>query len=655
MIRKTGAHGRAKLILFAVMLAGFSVGPGAVTSAYAEVVNAVMPQQGSTGVCVGTAVTVQLSNGVDPTTANANGLQLVGPGSVQVPAQYNTDGAYSNVTLQPVADLAPNTTYTVRTTSALKSPAGNSYTPNPPFDPSTFTTGTAQCAPRANVSFSKSILDSSGTAGPTALALGPNPNNPTQLWAAFGSGLIRVYNLDPSTGKTLGSPSAITSFSSVPRIISGLRFAPSSTAGDIKLWVSNAQGECDLAAIGLACTNFTGAVSTLTGPNPGALSKTDIVTGLPRSVGDHMNNGIDFGPDGALYLAQGANNGYGAPDPIWGNREEVPLSATVLRIDINSITSVPYSVNTSTGYDYTAPNARVKPYVTGIRNPYSVVWHSNGRLYAPVNESASGNTPASPAQANDVARPALNDLPAFNDYFTQVVPGKYYGHPNPSRNEFRLNGGNPTAGADPFQVSQYDVGTQPNINWRKPDLDLGQHRSANGSAEYKSGVFGAELQGKVLVTEYSQGKDIIAVRLDGNGTPVSTSVVAAGFYNPLPLVTDNNGRIYVGEYGRNPDGEGGRLTLLTPNAPGSPKACTLKNKLKISLRNAKRHRFTKLVVYVNGKKVKTVKSKKLGKGKKTKSFTITLPTTRTSKIKIVGSRAKAKKRTYKKTFKPSCS
>ena len=116
---------------------------------------------------------------------------------------YNTDGAYSNATFVPSATLSPNATYTVKTTSALKSPAGTSYTP---FT-STFTTGNSTCAAVANVNFNQSTFDfSDGTAatttaykteGPSAMALGPNPNSPTQLWVGFGTGNILVLQPQP--------------------------------------------------------------------------------------------------------------------------------------------------------------------------------------------------------------------------------------------------------------------------------------------------------------------------------------------------------------------------------------------------------------------------------------------------------------------------
>jgi glucose/arabinose dehydrogenase len=521
---------------------------------------AVLPANGATSVPLDSAVTVQLSNGVDPSTANANGVHLLDAANTMVDGHYNTDGAYSNVTFVPTAKLVANAVYTIKVTAALKDPQANSYQP---FT-STFTTGTTVAQQPAPVTFTRSTFDAgdgtvgtNNTAGPTALALGPDG----RLYVAFGTGDILAYALDANGNKS-GTPVDIAAFK-FQRTISGIRFDPASTASNLTLWVSNGQFGCDLGATGTACNDFTGMVSKLSGTSAANLVRTDVVTGLPRSVGNHMNNGIDFGPDGAMYLGQGANSGYGAPDAIWGNRSEDPLSAAILRIDYKTITTFPYSVDTSLGYNPQASGAKVTTYATGTRNPFSVLWHSNGKLYAPVNESANGNSPADPAGG----APALSGLPAFNDYFTQVVQGKFYGHPNPTRAEYRLNGANPTSGADPFEVSQYPVGTSANANWRKPDLDLGLHRSPDGSVEFKSNVFGGVLKGQVLVTEYSQGKDIIAIQLDASGNAVSRTVVMSGFNNPLPITADPvSGRVYVGEYGRDPDGAGGLIDVLVPQA-----------------------------------------------------------------------------------------
>ena len=187
------------------------------------------------------------------------------------------------------------------------------------------------------------------------------------------------------------------------------------------------------------------------------------------------------------------------------------------------------------------------------------MWHQNGSLYAAVNESAAGNTPAGPNNNP----PALNDLPAGRDYLARIVAGKYYGHPNPSRGHYVLNGGNPTAAVDPFETPQYPVGVQPDAEYQRPIMDLGLHRSANGIDQYKPNIFGSVMQGKLVIAEYSNGDDIIAV----NPNNVTDRFqVASGFFNPLDVrVSQGTGRIYVAEYGSDPEGAGGHITLLTPN------------------------------------------------------------------------------------------
>jgi hypothetical protein len=164
--------------------------------------------------------------------------------------------------------------------------------------------------------------------------------------------------------------------------------------------------------------------------------------------------------------------------------------------------------------------------------------------------------------------PALTDVQETqNDYLFRVKQGGYYGHPNPKRGEYVLNGGNPTSAIDKAQVDAYPIGTKPDVNWRGFAFDFQANKSPNGVIEYKSNTFNGALKGKLLVVRYSQNDDIIAL------TPSSTTkdIVSynegasikgfTGFVDPLDLVEDvRNGNIYVSEYGGN-----GKITLLRPN------------------------------------------------------------------------------------------
>jgi hypothetical protein len=241
------------------------------------------------------------------------------------------------------------------------------------------------------------------------------------------------------------------------------------------------------------------------------------------------------------------------------------------------------NVQTSDGggtYNPLAAGAPVTVYASGLRNAYDLVWHSNGQLYAPTNGSASGGSaPAtpSPLPASCSSRidsgtngaytgpqvPGLTSVPtAQDDFLFRVVKGGYYGHPNPLRCEWVLNGGNPTSGVDPAEVSQYPVGTLPDRNWRGSSFDFGLHYSPDGAIEYKSTAFSSALRGKLLVVRYSAGDDIIVLTPGPSGDITSADAAVpglSGFVDPLDLVENTaNGNLYVTELGAQ------RITLLRP-------------------------------------------------------------------------------------------
>jgi len=510
--------------------------------------NSVTPANAAAGVPVTSSVILTPNQPVNAGSVNAGSFLVSGPDG-PVEGNYNSDAAGGVVAFTPLQVFQPNTAYTVDLTSDILNEGGVGFQPFV----STFTTGAGGAAPLP-VTFSRStVLD---VPGPSSVLIGPDD----KLYVASSYGQVFRFARD-ATGAPTGSPEELPLGLAYNRIIIGIAFEPGSTPADLRLWVTHNEMLFEGAS------NFTGALSVFSGPD--LSTRRDVLTGLPRSFRDHMTNSVAFGPDNKLYVAQGSLSGYGAPDSFWNFREETPLSGSILQADVLGDPRFQSTIDVTTGaggYDPAVADAPVKVYADGIRNPYDLAWHSNGSLYSAVNESAGGNTPEGPGGTP----PALFTVPKGSDFLARVVQGGYYGHPNPSRGYFVLNGGNPTAGADYFEVSRYPVGQQPDPNWRLPLHDFGQNRSPNGIVEYTGDAGGGALRGALLVTEFSAGDGIQAIFLNGSGNVQGVSQLATGFKNPVDITTDSFGNLFVAEFGDQPSGEEGKVTFLAPQPADAP-------------------------------------------------------------------------------------
>ncbi|CAM3944321.1 Ig-like domain-containing protein [Deinococcus marmoris] len=529
--------------------------PGALPS-----VRETKPENGQTMVDPRGAVTADLNLLASVNSATlTQAVSLTGPDGKSVPAIVNTSGGGDIVVLKPNATLQPFTTYTFTITSALKDGAGNAFLP---FSTS-FVTG-PMAGNGGPVEFEKISQANVPSGAYTSVQVGPD----NMLYAATLTGEILRFAM--GADGTLGKPQTITSVKDKDglRTIVGLTFDPSSTAGNLVLWISN-----NVIYTGDPVDDWTGKITRLSGPN--LENVQDYVVGLPRSVRDHLTNSISFKPGepGALYVLQGSNSSLGAPDDQWGQRPERLLTGALLRVDLNKIPAgSPVNVKTedrgSSNYNPYAPGAPVTLYATGIRNAYDMVWHTNGSLYVPANGGAAGgNTPSvpSPLPATCANRPdgsykgpvvsGKNGLRKQKDFLFNVKSNKYYGHPNPTRCEWILNGGNPTPGAgnDPAEVIDYPDGTQPDPNWGGVAYDFGESFSPNGVIEeYTLPGSNSLLKNRLLVVRYSQGKDIIVLKPGPDGKIVTSetleNVPGLTNFNPSPLdLTQNrsNGHIYV--------------------------------------------------------------------------------------------------------------
>jgi sugar lactone lactonase YvrE len=109
----------------------------------------------------------------------------------------------------------------------------------------------------------------------------------------------------------------------------------------------------------------------------------DVVEGLPGSQGptvQHSNNAITFGPDGSLYIAQGAHSDRDVLNHPWEGK--------ILRVSPDF--------------------KRVTVFASGLRNPFGLVHGPEGQLFATDNDVSIGNP---------------------GDELNLIKEGAHYGHP----------------------------------------------------------------------------------------------------------------------------------------------------------------------------------------------------------------------------------
>ncbi len=533
-------------------------------------ITGVNPDNGSENVSENTSISASIlklrNRGINNATLTSSSVYLTEDKTgFLVPSHVNGTVGDDTITLVPDSPLKLSTAYRFTITSKVKDLSDSSFIPYS----STFTTGSGSTSAIVAARFDKVNLPY--TSGQhSSLTIGPDG----KLYALTLDGIIKRFSIH-SDG-ILSPPELLYSLQDAygtrtERLAIGFTFDPSSTATNLIAWISHSTFVFEDAP------DWDGKLTRLNGPS--LENVQDVLVNLPRSTKDHLTNSIAFGPDGALYISQGSNTAMGSSDNIWGSREENLLSGSILRLDVLKTRHFPLDVKTSEGggnYNPYSPSAPLTIYASGIRNAYDFVWHSNGSLYVPANGSAAGgNTPASVKGAlrpdgsfyKGTSVPALSYVgQTEKDFLFRVVKGGYYGHPNPLRGEYVMNGGNPTFAIDRAEISRYPLGTLPDANWRGYSFDFHNNTSPNGVIEYKSNAFKGALKGKLLIVRYSKHDDIITLTPGGQNNDIISAVEGysikgfSGFIDPLDLTEDTkNGNIYVSQFGA-----GGKIILLRP-------------------------------------------------------------------------------------------
>lgn len=394
---------------------------------------------------------------------------------------------------------------------------------------------------------------------PTSMVWGPDD----RLYVTELFGKIHALTLDDD--KHVVEDEVITTLGS--RLTLGITIDPQSTASNVVLWVAHSNPSTSDGRLN------SSTVTRLSGS--GFTTRQDVITGLPRAIANHAVNSLHFGPDGKLYVAVGGNTGAGAPNTAnteFGSRAEQPLSAALVVADVGAAN---FDGSCATPENSYGPSpCDVVPFATGLRNMYDFVHHTNGSIYGADNGLGITGTyppkPASPCTGfGDTAlwNQGGNNPGEQPDELERLMQGKYYGHPNPYRNECV------------FKNGSYQGVSRPS-NYVAPVYNLGLHKSPDGMIEYTSDAFGGTLEGELLIANYSVGDDITRVKLSSDGrSVVEARQLASGFSNPLPLAQGPDGTIYVGELGA------GKVTALKPSAP-TPGAWVVKKPMPTAVLDA---------------------------------------------------------------------
>lgn len=351
---------------------------------------------------------------------------------------------------------------------------------------------------------------------PAFLRFGPDG----RLYVTTYTGTLFAFGIDAQHQVTSVDPHKPCG----DRLLTGLAFAPSSTADKPVLYIASN------ATPIYGAPDFSGSISRVDDLETGQV--TDVITGLPRSAENHMTFELEFGPDDRLYICSGGNTNNGAPSPgIFDDRPEAPLSAALLVADVMRP-------------DFNGA-LDVEVYAPGLRNTYGICVHSNGLIYG-IDQGANKGMGGAPTAGGGVV-----DIPdSLPDEINLLLPGHYYGHPNPARGQYAFDSdlldGTPYAPA----LELFPLGT-----------------IVTGITEYQHPNQGALPQGTLLMTAFI-GDQLWYATLSADGRSITQlGVLAEGFSNPLDITVAADGTIYVLEAGDTLsfDGQGpAKISILQP-------------------------------------------------------------------------------------------
>jgi glucose/arabinose dehydrogenase len=382
-------------------------------------------------------------------------------------------------------------------------------------------------APDGAIRFEQSVLTWEGIDAPTTLAFGPDG----RLYVGQLDGQVVALRLD---GQALVDAEVIAPADALGDVL-GIAFNPAGPTQPVTLYVSHTQ-----LYAGEDGPPFAGKVSKLVAPD---FTPVDVVTGLPVSAAEHGTNAIAFDAAGRLYIAQGGTTNAGVPSERH-SRPETPLSGAILLADLRDPAfdgAIMYDTLERATHEAGLVSGDVRVFASGFRNPYDLVVHSNGLIYATDNGPNAPDGPRSTGCATE------DDGPHGPDELNLIIEGRYYGHPN--RNRGRID----------ERQCVYRAPDDASGESTPPIATLSYFASADGIAEYTSDAFGGRMRGDLVYVEWARGR-VWRVVLSGDGLAVESisQLLPEPLERPLDVAVGPDGALYIAEMGAD------RIAVFTP-------------------------------------------------------------------------------------------
>jgi len=298
---------------------------------------------------------------------------------------------------------------------------------------------------------------------------------------------------------------------------------------------------------------FHAAISSEQVINPNAPTPPTVINGFKQDYlkvdsSSHAGGHLNFGPDGKLYVSVGEGSSFNYADPHSLNVQSLDsLSGKILRID--PATGLGLSDNPFVTAGVALDSNRAKVYQLGLRNPFSVAFAPDNRLFIAdtgwnsweeIDSSGPGANFGWPFYEGgdggvSIQTPGYSGMAAAQAFYAKVANGTAF----------------VTAPIRAFSHNSADPGFQ-------------NQAITAGEAIYTGNVYPASLKNNFFFTNFTNGQ---VFAIDANNRADVKFLYSVSGIAPIDFVQGPDGSVYYSDLG----GVIGRLDITNSTTPvGTP-------------------------------------------------------------------------------------